>query len=74
MRRAHSLVATFSLASLAQVASATMAGATTRAVEVGTRQETPELGVWLPFLLVLTLTLVTMPALLPRLFGQDGRR
>lgn len=46
------------------------AGASTRAVELGVTEPSAGHGLWLPFVLVVALALVSLPAMAPGWFGK----
>ena len=73
MRGMRSLAVASTLALFAQFASAPSVGATARATVVAATRQPAEHGVWLPFVLVIALALITLPAFMPNQFGRDRR-
>jgi hypothetical protein len=73
MRGMRSLTVASTSALLAQIGLAPMVGATARATEVATARQPAEHRVWLPFVLVIALALITLPAFMPNQFGRDRR-
>ena len=74
MRGMCSLTVASALALMSQFGLVPSVGATARATEVAATQQPAEHGAWLPFVLVIALTLMTLPALMPNQFGRDNRR
>jgi len=73
MRSLRSLTVASTLVIFAQIGSALSVGATARATEVAAMRQPAEHGVWLPFVLVIALALMTLPAFMPNRFGRDRR-